>query len=92
MLAMFRPKLLEEGLLKKLFDTNLDDNISTLELVTGIHKRFKGEIDINPVILDNILFKNPKHKFAYDLIKAKFDRKEPLDYTAIASEIDATSF
>ena len=87
--SMGKAYLIEEKLLKELFDSNRDNAISTDELVRGLERRFNNEIAISDIQIDNILKKTPKYKFAYDLIKAEFDAGRTLNYADLAAQIDS---
>ena len=83
-----KAKLLEEKVMNELFDINVDGVLTDLELVQGLEKYFKNQLSIDPLVLINVLFKNPKYKLAYDLIKAEIDAGRTINYADIISKIN----
>lgn len=85
--SMGKAALIEEKLLKELFDTNYNNEISDTELVQGLYRRFNNQISINPYVLDTILKKTPKYKYAYDLVKNNIDNGNTLSVQELANLI-----
>jgi hypothetical protein len=83
-----KSKLLEEKVMNELFDVNIDGVLTDLELVQGLERHFKNQLNITNEVLINILFKFPKYKKAYDLIKAEMDAGRTIDYEDIISRIN----
>jgi Ca2+-binding EF-hand superfamily protein len=88
MLAFVNAELLREKVMNELFDTNVDGVLTDLELVQGLEKHFNNQLSIDPLVLINVLFKNPKYKKAYDLIKVEMDAGRTINYTDIISRIN----